>query len=60
MVEKELGIPFAPATVQLLEAATIGLSYVVASIVPLVSYFFLPIQEAFLASLVLAFVALNL
>jgi VIT1/CCC1 family predicted Fe2+/Mn2+ transporter len=58
MVEKELGIPFAPEMVQLPEAATIGVSYVVASIVPLISYFFLPVRSAFIASLVLTFVAL--
>ena len=58
MVEKELGIPFVPETVQLAESVTISLSYVAASIVPLISYFFLPLRSAFIGSVGLTLVAL--
>ena len=58
MVEKELGIPIEPQTVRIPEALTIGASYVVASLFPLVSYFFLPIARALPASLLLTLIAL--
>ena len=58
MVEKELGIPLEPQTVRTVEALTIGLSYVIGSIFPLIAYFFLPVRSALLLSLVLTFVAL--
>lgn len=44
MVEKELGILLAPEVVRIPEAATMGASYLVAAIVPLIVYFFLSIQ----------------
>jgi VIT1/CCC1 family predicted Fe2+/Mn2+ transporter len=58
MVEKELGIPFEPDTTRLPEALTMGVSYIVASIFPLLPYFFLPVPQAFPASLALTLVAL--
>jgi VIT1/CCC1 family predicted Fe2+/Mn2+ transporter len=58
MVEKELGIPFEPETANIPEALTMGASYLIAAVIPLVAYFFLPIQAAFAASLVLTAVAL--
>jgi VIT1/CCC1 family predicted Fe2+/Mn2+ transporter len=60
MVEKELGIPFDPGTVKVPEALTMGASYMVAALIPLVSYFFLPLRSAFVASLGLTFLALVL
>lgn len=53
MVEKELGLDVEPETVKIPEALTIGISYIIASIVPLIAYFFLPISAAFWVSLVL-------
>lgn len=60
MVEKELGIPFEPETVRIPEALTMGASYLIAAIVPLISYFFLPLRPAFVASMILTFAALVL
>jgi VIT1/CCC1 family predicted Fe2+/Mn2+ transporter len=60
MVEKELKIPFDPGTVKVPEALTIGASYLVAAIIPLVSYFFLALRPAFVVSLGLTFLALVL
>jgi VIT1/CCC1 family predicted Fe2+/Mn2+ transporter len=59
MVGKELGIPtLEPAQVKLPEAMTIGVSYLIGSIFPLISYFFLPVPVALPISLVLTFFAL--
>ncbi len=58
MVEKELGIPFDPETVRIPEALTMGASYLFAAIIPMISYFFMPLKPAFVASLGLTFVAL--
>jgi VIT1/CCC1 family predicted Fe2+/Mn2+ transporter len=58
MVEKELGLRMDPETVQVPEALTMGASYIVGSIFPLIAYFFLPVQSALPVSLVLTFVAL--
>ncbi len=58
MVEKELGLDVAPDTVRIADGLIMGGSYLVASIVPLIAYFFLPLQPAFLASLALTFVCL--
>ena len=58
MVEKELGLEIAPDTVRISEGLTMGISYMAASIVPLIAYFFLPIGTAFLASLGLTFLCL--
>lgn len=59
MVAQELGIPtLHPETAKLSGAVTIGASYIVGSIFPLVAYFFFPIQVALPISLVLTFVAL--
>lgn len=58
MVEKELGIPFEPDTTRVPEALTMGASYIIASIFPLLPYFFLPVPRAFPASLVLTLLAL--
>jgi len=59
MVAKELGIPtLDPETVQIPESLTIGASYLIGSIFPLISYFFLPVPQALPVSLVLTFIAL--
>ena len=48
MVEKELGIDIQPDTVRLPEAFTMGISYIIGSIFPLIAYFFFPIPLRFL------------
>ena len=58
MVEKELGVPFDPKTAQIPEAVTMGASYLLAAVVPLIAYFFLPVYTAFGVSLGLTFLAL--
>jgi len=59
MVANELGIStLEPETVKLPEAFTIGGSYLVGSIFPLIAYFFFPPRIALPISLVLTFVAL--
>jgi VIT1/CCC1 family predicted Fe2+/Mn2+ transporter len=59
MVGKELGIStLEPETVKMAEALTIGISYLVGSIFPLIAYFFFPVPVALPISLVLTFVAL--
>ena len=58
MVQKELGLHIEQETVRIGEGVTMGLSYAVASIVPLISYFFLPLGEAFVASIVLTIIVL--
>jgi len=58
MVEKELGIEMQPDTVKLPEAFTMGISYIIGSIFPLIAYFFFPIPIAFPLSLGLTMLAL--
>ncbi len=58
MVEKELGLQIDPDTVQVPEALTMGISYIVGSIFPLIAYFFLPVSAALPVSLALTFIAL--
>ncbi len=58
MVEKELGLTLEPDTVRFADSFIMGLSYMAASIVPLISYFFLPLQPAYVASLALTFLFL--
>src|SRR4051812_12482223 len=58
MVEKELAIPLDPETTKVPEALTMGASYIIASIFPLIAYFFLPLAQAFPVSLGLTLVAL--
>jgi len=58
MVEKELGLSAEPAENRLKDALAMGLSYIVASVVPLAPYFFLPIKGAFALSVVLTAVVL--
>lgn len=58
MVEKELGLQIDPDTVHVNEALTMGVSYIVGSIFPLIAYFFLPIPVALPVSIVLTVVAL--
>jgi len=53
MVEKELGLDIEPDTVRVGDGLTMGGSYIVASIVPLIAYFFLPLQPAYIVSLLL-------
>src|SRR5438309_10264679 len=58
MVSRELGLQPDPETVRIPEAVTMGASYVIGSVFPLVAYFFLPVPQAIPVSLVLTFVAL--
>src|SRR5581483_4472054 len=58
MVEKELAIPPDPQMAKVPEALTMGASYIIASIFPLVAYFFLPVERAYPVSLGLTFLAL--
>lgn len=58
MVEKELGILLEPDVVRIPEAVTMGASYLAAAIVPLIAYFFLSINTAFVVSLGLTMLAL--
>ncbi|MGI9147347.1 MAG: VIT1/CCC1 transporter family protein [Chloroflexota bacterium] len=59
MVAEELGIPtLEPETTKISAALTIGVSYIVGSIVPLIAYFFFPIPVALPISLVLTCLAL--
>lgn len=58
MVEKELGIEMHPDTVKLPEALTMGISYIIGSIFPLIAYFFFPITIALPFSLGLTVLAL--
>ncbi len=58
MVEKELGLQMDPATVRIPEALTMGISYVIGSIFPLIAYFFLPVAQALPVSVALTILAL--
>lgn len=58
MVEKELGLQVNPDTIHLNQALTMGVSYIIGSIFPLIAYFFLPIRTALPISLALTVVAL--
>jgi VIT1/CCC1 family predicted Fe2+/Mn2+ transporter len=58
MVEKELGLQMDVSAVKIPEALTMGVSYLVGSIFPLISYFFLPIRTALPVSLALTVLAL--
>lgn len=58
MVEKELGLQIDPDTVRVPQAVTMGVSYIIGSIFPLIAYFFLPISIALPVSLALTVVAL--
>ncbi len=58
MVEKELGLQMEVSTVQVPEALTMGASYIVGSIFPLIAYFFLPVRAALPLSLLLTLIAL--
>jgi vacuolar iron transporter family protein len=58
MVEKELGLSAEPEDSRLKDSLAMGLSYMLASIVPLAPYFFLPIAAAFAVSVALTAVVL--
>ena len=58
MVSAELGLDIELSKTNIAESFTMGLSYIIASIVPLIAYFFLPIDVAFYVSLGLSFVFL--
>jgi VIT1/CCC1 family predicted Fe2+/Mn2+ transporter len=60
MVEKELGLQVDVSTVRVAEGLTMGVSYIIGSIFPLIAYFFFPISTALPISLVLTVVALVL
>ena len=58
MMEKELGLQMEVPTVRSAEALTMGVSYIIGSIFPLIAYFFFPVLVAFPISLVLTLAAL--
>lgn len=58
MIQKELGLQTDVSTVRVAEGLTMGISYIIGSIFPLIAYFFLPVKYAFFASLALTLVAL--
>jgi vacuolar iron transporter family protein len=58
MVEKELGLPPDPKTIQVPEALTMAVSYIVGSFFPLIAYFVLPVGQALPVSIALTVVAL--
>ncbi len=58
MMEKELGIDSEPKTVQIAEGITIGTSYLIGSLVPLLPYFLLPVHAALPVSVGLTFLVL--
>jgi VIT1/CCC1 family predicted Fe2+/Mn2+ transporter len=60
MVEKELGLDMEASTqtVQVPEALTMGVSYIIGSIFPLIAYFFFAVKIALPVSLLLTFIAL--
>ncbi len=58
MVQKELGIDPDPKTVRMSEGFTIGASYLVGSVIPLMPYFFEPIRSALPLSVGLTFLTL--
>ncbi len=60
MVQKELGLEIEQETVKIADGLTMALSYMVASIVPLIAYFFLPIEKAFIVSIILTIIVLGI
>lgn len=58
MVEKELGLQLEVSTVKVPEALTMGASYIIGSIFPLIAYFFLPVPVALPVSFGLTLLAL--
>lgn len=58
MVQKELGLEVEQETARIGDGVTMGLSYIAASIVPLISYFFLPLKEALIVSMLLTILVL--
>jgi vacuolar iron transporter family protein len=58
MVEKELGLSVDAPLNEWLDALYMGVSYLVASVVPILPYFFLPLKAAFITSLIATFAAL--
>jgi vacuolar iron transporter family protein len=58
MIQKELGLDPEPKTVRLPEAMTIGVSYLVGSLVPLMPYFVLKVSTALPLSIGLTFLVL--
>ena len=58
MVATELGLDIDTNPVKISEGVTMGLSYIIASIVPLIAYFFLSVDVAFYVSLGLSFLFL--
>lgn len=60
MVEKELGIPVEASSPPLTEAVLMGASYLVASVLPVSPYLFLPAPQAWIGSLVLSLIAMGL
>lgn len=58
MVQKELGLDIEQETVKIADGVTMAFSYMAASIVPLIAYFFLPIETAFIVSIILTIIVL--
>lgn len=58
MISEELGLDIDVEPVKIQEGVVMGLSYIIASIVPLIAYFFVPVSTAFYISLGLSFLFL--
>ncbi len=58
MVEKELGLSIDATTIKIPEALTMGVSYIIGSIFPLIAYFFFAVNTALPVSLALTLIAL--
>ncbi|HLJ80959.1 MAG TPA: VIT1/CCC1 transporter family protein [Ktedonobacterales bacterium] len=58
MIEKELGLQRDVDLVRIPEALTMGISYIIGSIFPLIAYFFFPVSTALPISIVLTILAL--
>jgi vacuolar iron transporter family protein len=58
MIQKELGLDPDPKTVRIAEGVTIGVSYLVGSLVPLLPYFLLKIPAALPTSIGVTFLVL--
>ena len=60
MVEKEFGIDPRPASSPIMDGIYIGISYIIAALIPILPYFFLPTHQAIVPSVILGVLALFL
>ena len=58
MIQKELGLQADVSTVRIPEALTMGVSYIIGSVFPLIAYFIFPVRTALPISILLTIVAL--